>query len=248
LKKKKPIPLFETLAGSGGGEGAGVDVLAFGAHPDDVEIAMGGTLLALKRRGAKIVVCHLTDGEPTPFGSHSLRSKEAARAAQKLQLDDMVILSLRNRELQATLKARRRVAEVIRRFRPRILFAPYPLDAHPDHGAASELVQAARFWAKLSKTTMKGEPWYPPKLYFHLCTHLRMNVQPSFVVDTSETHAEKLKALACYESQFIRKPGSRAIQTIDRVNRYFGMMIGVEAGEPFFSRENLGVSDPRLFL
>jgi bacillithiol biosynthesis deacetylase BshB1 len=225
-----------------------VDVLAFGAHPDDVEIAMGGSLLALQAQGAKVVVCHLTDGEPTPYGDPKTRRKEAQAAASVLKLRDYVILPLKNRELKDTLQARRLVAEVLRRYRPAMVFAPYWVDAHPDHWGASELVQAARFWAKLVKTDMKGDPWYPPKLYYHLCSHLRPNVQPSFIIDTSDTHEQKLKAVACYESQFIKKPGSRALEHINVMNRYFGAMIGVKTGEPFFSKENLGVKDPRVFI
>jgi N-acetylglucosamine malate deacetylase 1 len=246
--KKNRIRTFETVAPSASFSGAGVDVLAFGAHPDDVEIAMGGTLLAMKAQGARVVVCHLTDGEPTPYGNHALRLKEAAAAARDLGLDDFLILSLKNRELKDTVPARKKVAEVMRRFRPALVFAPYWVDAHPDHWGASELVQAARFWAKLVKTDMKGEPWYPPKLYYHLCSHLRPNVQPSFIVDTSEHHERKLGAVRRYESQFIKKPGSRALEHIDTVNRFFGSMIGTRTGEPFFSKENLGVSDPRVLI
>ena len=249
MASRKKIQTFETIAPGGPkASGAGVDVLAFGAHPDDVEIAMGGTLLALKAQGAKVVVCHLTDGEPTPYGNHRTRLKEAAAAAKVLKLDDYLILPLKNRELKDTLAGRRLAAEVIRRYRPAIVFAPYWVDAHPDHWGASELVQAARFWAKLVKTDMKGDPWYPPKFYYHLCSHLRPNVQPSFIVDTSAYHEQKLKAVACYESQFIKKPGSNALEFINTTNRYFGSMIGVPAGEPFFSKENLGIRDPRLFL
>ena len=157
--KKKIIQTFETVApGGASGSGALVDVLAFGAHPDDVEIAMGGTLLSLKSQGAKIVVCHLTDGEPTPYGNHKTRLKEAEKAARVLKMDDYLILPLKNRELQDTLPARRKVAEVIRRFRPTMVFAPYWVDAHPDHWNGCQLVEAARFWAKLVKTNMKGDP------------------------------------------------------------------------------------------
>jgi len=245
---RKPIRTFETVASGAGAPDFKVDLLAFGAHPDDVEIAMAGTLLSLKAKGAKVVVCHLTDGEPTPFGTHALRMKEAAKAAKLLRLDDWLVLPLKNRSLQDTLPARRKVAEVIRRYRPRMVFAPYWVDAHPDHWNASQLVEAARFWAKLVKTDMKHEPWYPPKLYYHLCSHLRPNVQPSFVVDTSATHEKKLEVVRCYESQFLKKPGSRALDHINVMNRYFGAMIGTQTGEPFFSKENLGVTDPRLFL
>lgn len=248
-KPKKKIQTFETVAPGGAAKsGALVDVLAFGAHPDDVEIAMGGTILSLKAQGAKVVVCHLTDGEPTPYGNHATRLKEAAAAAKTLKLDDYLILPLKNRELKDTLEARRKAAEVMRKYKPAIVFAPYWVDAHPDHWGASELVQASRFWAKLVKTDMKGDPWYPPKLYYHLCSHLRPNVQPSFIVDTSAYHERKLGAVRCYESQFIKKPGSRALEHVNVTNRYFGAMIGTRTGEPFFSKENLGVKDPRSFI
>ncbi|HTC21704.1 MAG TPA: bacillithiol biosynthesis deacetylase BshB1 [bacterium] len=246
---KRQIQTFETVAPGGAtNNGAKVDVLAFGAHPDDVEIAMGGTILSLKAQGAKVVICHLTDGEPTPYGNHKTRLKEAEKASRVLKLDDYLILPLKNRELQDTMGARKKVAEVMRKYRPAIVFAPYWVDAHPDHWGASQLVEAARFWAKLVKTDMKHDPWYPPKFYYHLCSHLRPNVQPSFIVDTSAHHEQKLKAVACYESQFIKKPGSKALDFINKVNRYFGGMIGVETGEPFFSKENLGVKDPRSFV
>ena len=246
--KRKNIRTFETVAPGATSAGAKVDVLAFGAHPDDVEIAMGGTILSMKAKGAKVVVCHLTDGEPTPFGSRKIRLKEAEKAARTLKLDDYLILPLKNRELQDALPARRKVAEVIRKYQPAMMFAPYWVDAHPDHWGGCQLVEAARFWAKLVKTNMKGEPWYPSKLYYHLCSHLRPNVQPSFIVDTTGHHEKKLAAVRCYESQFIKKPGSRALEFIDLSNRYFGSMIGAQTGEPFFSKENLGIKDPRNFF
>ena len=248
-KSENKIQTFETLATTSAPKNnALVDVLAFGAHPDDVEIAMGGTILSLKAQGAKVIVCHLTDGEPTPYGDHKTRLKEAEAAARVLDLDDYLILPLKNREIQDTIPARRKVAEVIRRYRPAVVFAPYWVDAHPDHWSASELVQAARFWAKLVKTDMKGEPWYPPKFYYHLCSHLRLNVQPSFIVDTSAHHDKKLEAVRCYESQFIKKPNSRALEYITVANRYFGAMIGTQTGELFFSKENIGITDPRTFI
>src|SRR5271156_4823255 len=132
--KNKKIQTFETVAPGGASAlNAKVDLLAFGAHPDDVEIAMGGTLLSLKAKGAKVVVCHLTDGEPTPYGNHKTRLKEAEAAARVLRLDDYLILPPKNRELQDPLPGRRKVAEVMRKYRPAMVFAPYWVDAHPDH-------------------------------------------------------------------------------------------------------------------
>ncbi len=247
--KRKKIQIFETVAPGGTSrKDSLVDVLAFGAHPDDVEIAMGGTILSLKDQGARVVVCHLTDGEPTPYGNRKTRLKEAEKAARVLGLDDYLILPLKNRELRDTLPARRKVAEVIRKYKPAMVFAPYWVDAHPDHWGGCQLVEAARFWAKLVKTNMKGDPWYPSKLYYHLCSHLRPNIQPSFIVNTSGFHGRKVEAVRCYESQFLKKPGSRALEYIDISNRYFGSMIGAETGEPFFSKENLGLMDPRFLI
>jgi LmbE family N-acetylglucosaminyl deacetylase len=174
--------------------------------------------------------------------------KEAEAAARTLGVDDHLVLSLKNRELQDTIPARRKVAEVIRKYRPAMVFAPYWVDAHPDHWGGSQLVEAARFWAKLVKTDMKGDPWYPPKFYYHLCSHLRPNVQPTFIVDTTGFQERKVRAVSCYASQFLKKPGSRALEFIGVSNRYWGSMIGTETGEPFFSRENIGISDPRMFL
>ncbi|HXL73416.1 MAG TPA: bacillithiol biosynthesis deacetylase BshB1, partial [bacterium] len=85
-------------------------------------------------------------------------------------------------------------------------------------------------------------------LYYHLCSHLRPNVQPSFIVDTTGYHDQKLRAVRCYESQFIKKPGSKALEHINTMNQYFGTMIGTQSGEPFFSKENLGVKDLRVLF
>lgn len=251
MPRKAPVT-FETVtspAPTGSAPSFGVDVLAFGAHPDDVEIAMGGTLLALKAQGARTVVCHLTDGEPTPFGTRSRRLREAEKAARALRLDDYCVLPLKNRSLQDTPRGRRLAAEVIRKYRPRIVFAPYWVDAHPDHWNASTLVQAARFWAKLTKTDMRFEPWYPPRLYHHFVSHLRVHAQPSFIVDITGHLEGKIRAVRCYESQFLAKPGGeKSLDHFVAQARYFGSLIGREAGEPFYTRETIGVGDPRLFL
>lgn len=224
------------------------DVLVFGAHPDDAEIAMGGTICVLKARGAKVVLCHLTDGEPTPRGNPRLRRREAQKAARLLGIDDFLILPLANRELRDTPEARRQAAEVIRRFRPDWLFAPYWVDAHPDHWNACELVEAARFQAKYVKSDMEGEPWWAPKLYYHFCCHLRPNIAPAFIVDISPYFKKKMNAIRAYRSQFGWNKKRNVFGRVQTLNAYFGQQIGKAFGEPFFSKENLGVSDPRLFL
>ncbi len=141
-----------------------LDYLAIAAHPDDAELGAGGTILLLKAQGATVGVLDLTDGEPTPYGSREIRQQETAAATALLGLDWRGNLGLPNRSLQNDLAARGLLAGVLRQVRPRILLAPYWEDAHPDHVAASALVDAARFWAKLTHTDLPGTPhdsYYP---------------------------------------------------------------------------------------
>ena len=137
---------------------AELDYLVIAPHPDDAELGAGGAILMLKAEGARVGVLDLTDGEPTPYGSPEVRRRETEAATALLGLDWRGNLGLPNRSLTADLEARARLAGVLRRLRPRFLFAPYWEDAHPDHVAASALVDAARFWAKLTKTDLPGEP------------------------------------------------------------------------------------------
>ena len=180
-----------------------LDYLVIAPHPDDAELGLGGTMLLLKAQGAKVGILDLTSGEPTPFGSPEIRKRETDEASKILNLEWRGNLGLANRSLQADVEARHRLAGVIRQLRPRYLFAPYWDDAHPDHVAASALVDAARFWAKLTKTDLPGEPHYPQKIIYYLSVHLRLHAKPSFVVDITAHLETKMSCLACYHSQFI---------------------------------------------
>src|SRR5215475_1791800 len=180
-----------------------LDLLVIAPHPDDAELGMGGALLKFKAQGWKTGVLDLTSGEPTPHGSPELRAKETAAATAILQIDWRENLGLPNRSLQPTLEARRQLAEVFRRVRPKWLFAPFWIDAHPDHVAATQLIEAARFWSKLTKTDMAGEPFHPERIFYYWCVHLRVVAEPSFVVDISGQWDAKRAALECYASQFI---------------------------------------------
>src|SRR5579864_2116377 len=179
-----------------------LDYLVIAAHPDDAELGAGGAILSLKAKGARVGVLDLTDGEPTPHGSVEIRRGETEAASAILGLDWRENLGLVNRSLSADLESRRRLAVVLREIRPRILLAPYWEDAHPDHVAASALVDAARFWAKLTKTDMPGQPHYPQRIIYYFSVHLRLHVQPSFVLDISARYEDKMRAIACYRSQF----------------------------------------------
>ncbi|MEY3460151.1 MAG: hypothetical protein RL215_3308, partial [Planctomycetota bacterium] len=141
-----------------------LDILVIAPHPDDAEISVGGTIAASVRQKMRVGVLDLTSGEPTPHGTPERRRLETAAATEILQLTWRSNLELPNRSLQPTLDARRSLAEVIRRTRPSVILAPWKEDAHPDHVAASSLVDDARFWAKLSRSDMDGSPWWTPLL------------------------------------------------------------------------------------
>ncbi|HMC66412.1 MAG TPA: bacillithiol biosynthesis deacetylase BshB1 [Gemmataceae bacterium] len=228
-----------------------LDYLVIGTHPDDAELGMGGTILLLKAQGSRVGVLDLTDGEPTPHGSPEIRQRETDAASAVLGIDWRGNLGLPNRSLAADLEARRRLAGAIRELRPRILFAPYWEDAHPDHVAASQLVDAARFWAKLTKTDLPGEPHYPERIIYYFSVHLRLHVTPSFVVDITPHIDAKMQALACYRSQFIEGrtavPRSFLDELRDRA-RYWGWTIGAGYGEPFLSRGEIGLRSLRDLL
>lgn len=219
-----------------------MNVLAVGAHPDDVEIGMGGTILVLRSHGHRVTICDLTNGEPTPIGTPERRAQEARQAAEILGVD-RITLEMPNRYLTDSVENRMGVAEVIRSTRPEMLFVPYWVDAHPDHVAAAELTEASRFYAKLTKTTIPGEPFYPRRVLHFLTTHYRLHVRPSFVVDISSQVETKMRAVAAYTSQFGPERGTEdMLKELLDVTRYFGHLIGRRHGEPFVSREEIGLS------
>ena len=141
-----------------------LDCLVIAPHPDDAELGAAGLILQLKAEGRRVGVLDLTDGEPTPHGNPVLRQRETAEATRILQLDWRDNLGLPNRSLQPTLEARQKLATVLRQVRPNWLLAPYWMDAHPDHVAATQLIEDARFWAKLTRTEMPGEPHHPARI------------------------------------------------------------------------------------
>jgi N-acetylglucosamine malate deacetylase 1 len=227
---------------------APLDYLVIAAHPDDAELGIGGTILSLKARGARVGILDLTNGEPTPFGSPLIRQRETDAASAILGVEWRGNLGLTNRALVADLDARHRLAGMIRRLRPRILLSHYWQDAHPDHVAASALVDAARFGAKLSKTDLPGAPHYPEKVLYFFSIHLRLHVQPSLILDISAHHEGKLRAVACYHSQFIQGRPTTVPTVLDDLRdwgRYWGWAIGALYGEPLVCREAVGLRDLR---
>ena len=230
-------------------------LLVLGAHPDDAEIAMGGTLAKLVEQGWRVELCDLTDGEPTPRGSPEVRAAEAARAAEILGIHRRVTLTLPNRYLLDTIDNRCQVAEVIREARPDLLFVHYWEDAHPDHVQAAQLAEAARFYAKLTKTKLRGEPWYPRRVIHFVGSHYRLHLKPSFVLDVSAVYGRKLAAMEAYQSQFGGEPlwvpekrRPPIAQAVQNLNAYYGRLAGVAYAEPFIMREEVALRDLSALL
>src|SRR5262245_39081218 len=221
-----------------------LDYLVIACHPDDAELGAGGAMLLLKSQGARVGVLDLTDGEPTPHGSPEIRQAETEAATKILGLDYRGNLGLRNRFVSADLESRYKLAAALRELRPRCLLAPYWEDSHPDHVAASGLVDAARFWAKLTKSDLPGEPHFPQRILYYFSVHLRLHVQPSFVLDISPHIDAKMRAIACYRSQFIEGRSTTPPTLLDDLrdrSRYWGWTIGVGHGEPFACKELVGL-------
>ncbi len=222
-----------------------LDALVVSPHPDDAELGVGGTIVRLRKQGWKVGVLDLTSGEPTPLGSLERRKAETAAANAALGDPWRENLGLPNRSLQSDLASRRALAAVFRRVRPRLIFAPYWEDAHPDHTAATRLVEEARFWSKLSKSDIPGEPFHPARILYYFSVHLRIAERPSLVLDVSDELDAKVAALNCYRSQLVdNQPAGRpgVIQSVCDRTRYWGHMVGVLHAEPFASREPVGLS------
>ena len=222
-----------------------LDALVVAPHPDDAELGAGGTILGMIARGWNVGVLDLTSGEPTPLGSIERRKAETAAANQALGNPWRKNLGLPNRALEATLEHRRALAAVFRETRPRLIFAPYWEDAHPDHVAAAKLVEDARFWSKLSKSDIPGEPFHPARILYYFSVHLRIVERAALLVDITPQVEAKRAALACYRSQLVDNQAAGRPGVIDAVidrNRYWGIQAGVGAAEPFASREPVALA------
>lgn len=221
-----------------------LDVLVVAAHPDDAEISVGGTIAKLIGEGERVGIVDLTTGEPTPRGSLETRRDETAMATETLGSPWRTNLGLPNRRLFETEQARRKLAEVIRLTKPQLLLGPRPTDVHPDHVAASALVDAARFWAKLSRTDLDGDRHWTPRLLSYWSIHLRETERPSLVVDITETFDAKQRAVRAYTSQMPTADASfpSVLDDIEARARYWGWAINSAYGEPLSDRETIGVA------
>lgn len=227
-----------------------LDVLAIAAHPDDVELTCGGTLLKMARMGYKTGILDLTAGEMGTRGTPEIRAREAARAAKVLRVAWRGTLGVPDSDVQASRAHKMRLAQVIRDTRPKTVILPYWEARHPDHYHASALGYEGCFLAGLKQLPLEGEPHRPHKILY--CTSFE-GMPPTFIVDITKEYETRRKAILSYGSQF-RPAKSEKKQRVflaideldskmDLVSRQFGQMIGVKYGEAFLQKEPMQVED-----
>jgi N-acetylglucosamine malate deacetylase 1 len=227
-----------------------LDLLAIAAHPDDVELTCGGTLLKMAERGYKTGILDLTAGEMGTRGTPETRAKEAAEAAKLLQVAWRSDLGVPDSDVQASRQHKLKLAEVIRELRPRTVILPYWEARHPDHYHAAELGYEGCFLAGLKQLPIGGEPYRPFKILYSTAY---AGVRPTFVVDITEQYETRGDAILAYGSQFRpkrRDRNSKVYLAIDNLEaemnqlaRHYGQMIGVRYGEPFLVKELMKVDD-----
>jgi bacillithiol biosynthesis deacetylase BshB1 len=228
----------------------GVDVLAVGAHPDDVDMIAGGTVLKLKDRGKSVVIVDLTRGEMGTRGSPDLRAEEALSAAQVLGVEDRIILDMGDGRLENNEENRRRLIEIIREYRPRIVMGHYWEDLHPDHVAAGWLLRSVMYPCGFANYPADGEPFRPNEFLYFMA---HFTFTPSFIVDVTDYHEKKMEAVRCFGSQ-LHAPGNAEpatniaqpdfLKKLEGRARHFGNMIDRTFGEPFYVLRSVPMLDP----
>jgi bacillithiol biosynthesis deacetylase BshB1 len=226
------------------------DVVAIGAHPDDVELQMGGTVLLLRALGYSVALVDLTRGEMGTRGTAEIRALEAEKAAGLLGVAERRTLDLGDGHLEVNDASKDAVIRVYREFRPTIVLAPWIEDRHPDHGAAGRLAASCAFLAGLARWET-GQAPHRPRQVLHAMFHTVL--EPSIVVDTTAWFEQKRAAVLAFESQF-HNPASTERETYisspdffhwwEGRQRYFGQMIGARYGEGFRIAGPIPVADP----
>lgn len=227
-----------------------LDLLAIAAHPDDVELTCGGTLLKMAAQGYTTGILDLTGGEMGTRGTPGTRAKEAAKAAKLLSVKWRGTLGVPDSDVQPNRQHKLRLAAVIRELRPRTVILPYWEARHPDHYHASRLGYEGCFLAGLKQLPVEGEAYRPFKILYSTAY---ADVRPTFVVDITPHYEQRRKAILAFGSQFRPKKSekkSKVHLAIDRLEeemnqlaRHYGQMIGVKYGEPFLTKELMKVED-----
>ncbi|HEY0051080.1 MAG TPA: bacillithiol biosynthesis deacetylase BshB1 [Pyrinomonadaceae bacterium] len=233
-----------------------VDILAIFAHPDDMELAVGGTLLKMKSLGYKTGTLDVTRGEMGTRGTPEGRAGEALEAARILKLDVRENLQLPDGHVWVTEETRTKLVRVLRRLKPKLILTHQMDDPHPDHNHIAELVRES---ARLASMQKYDGDFGQQRIDVPTVAHntFSRRITPTFIVDISDFLAEKMESIRAHASQF-HNPKSGDLETrlsakgfldeLENRSRYYGSLIGVKAGEPFYVREALNVEDPIALL
>ncbi|MBI2416597.1 MAG: bacillithiol biosynthesis deacetylase BshB1 [Ignavibacteriales bacterium] len=225
-----------------------LDVLVFCAHPDDAELSMGGTIAKFAQNDMKVGIVDFTRGELGTRGNADIRQREAFQAAIILKVATRENLHVPDGDIQINKENLMKVIIAIRRYKPKIIFAPYQNDRHPDHIHVSKLVKRAFFYSGLPKIKTfdkdsAQDSFRPKKLYYYMQSHM---FEPSFIVDISDTYETKMNSIRAFSTQFhdpsskepdtfISQPGF--INFIESRSQIYGFKIGKKYGEPFYCEE-----------
>lgn len=230
-------------------------ILAIGVHPDDVELGCAGTLINHIKKGDKVGILDLTQGELGSRGTIKTRYQEAQNAAQTMGISVRENLKLRDGFFKNDEESQLKLIQIIRKYRPEIVFANAMEDRHPDHGRAGKLIEDACFLSGLIKieTEMDGksqEAWRPKRVFHYIQDRL---LKPDFIVDVSDSFDQKLQAVKCYTTQFsndksedgpvtyISQPGF--LNKIEYRSHQLGQRIGVQHGEGFTTNSEIGIAN-----
>lgn len=231
-----------------------IDILAIGAHPDDVELSCGGTLIKAVRQGRTVGIVDITEGELGTRGSREIRAVEARNAAEVMGIQYRTNLRIPDGNIEKTPENVLRLVTVIRAVRPEVILIPHSMDRHPDHESSHQLCRKAWFDAGLRRIesavdgTMQ-EAFRPRAVYHYMQWH---EFTPSFIIDVSDTYDTRVAAMKAHQSQFYDprsdEPGTvlstpAFLEMVRTRLEYYGDRIGVKYGEAFFSPAPLAVPD-----
>ena len=226
-----------------------LDVLAFSAHPDDIELAAAGTIIKLAKQGYAVGVADMTRGEFGTRGSKEVRQKEAEEAATLMRIKVRECLDIPDGSVTVTRENHLKVIQLLRKYQPKIVINHYWKARHADHMATSQIVTEACYLSGLAKLDTGQQRWRPKRILYH---QINYDVIPSFLVDVSSEIEEKWKVVRAHKSQFYN-PDSKEPETllsvptflemIDTKMKYWGYLIGVTHAEPFLTTEPFAIPD-----
>ncbi len=229
-------------------------VMAFGAHPDDIELRCAGTLIKLANEGNTVILVDVTKGDRGSHGTPDIRLHDSRKALNIMGLKIRENLNIPDTAIYNNESNRLKVINIIRKYRPDIILIPYWDDRHPDHYHTSNLVAEASFYSGLKKIKTDYTHFRPVYILYYMCHY---PFDPAFIVDISEEFKTKLKAVRAYKSQFSQTSNKRntkqvltpfSVQKFTAQDRFYGSLIGVKYGEPFTLKNPVKTNNPVTLL